>query len=725
MAPYDADQYPAFVLNTGPDESIMRKRQQKSEEAATPSLTSPASQALFLTSLMDHIPDNIYFKDCDGHFLLINKAMADYFGLKSPQDAVSRTDFDFFSEEHALAARGDELDVMRTGKPIVAKEEKETWPNGAGATWVSTTKVPLYDASGKLIGTFGVSRDITEKKLAEESLHTRDEELQSHRVHLEDMVAERTAALQRMNAKLLDEIAERRRVESALRESEERYRLLIEGLPTYVYSVVMKDGKADSTLHGVGCVRVTGYTAEEYARNPNLWISMVHPEDRDMVIAFAATPVGAGEGKSIEHRIINKNGQLRWVRNTIVHHYNPEGDLVRYDGLVEDITDRKHSEEVRREGEKTRAVSDLASAVAHSFNNVISVIMGNAASIADNLLPNTRCHEDAERIIEAAKHAGELTRRLLSVARALDTESDMEIGPVALNEVIAETTGLLERTFSEKGIRIIVRDSGRLPYVRSNASQLLDALVSIFVNAAEAMPDGGTITVKVSVKRFDRPAHRWNAQATAGNHVLLRISDTGVGMDKELQKGIFEPFSAKGTSSSAFGLALSVAQRMVKRWGGWISVRSQVNRGTTIRLFLPEAAPAKPVAPADVTAGRTVLLMDDDPALVTFMTVSLKAAGFNVLTAPTVPEGVALYRSHMDRIDVVVVDMVMPGTHWTFALEEIFDCNAQANVIVTSGFSRDFVRGHLNLGVWGFLQKPFDAEGLVSAVKNAVTRRPK
>ena len=250
-----------------------------------------------LMTFMDNTPDRIYFKDSQSRFILGNRALAAFFGVKHPDELIGKTDCDFFSAEHAKAALDDEQRVIATGQSIVNKEEKETWPDGT-TTWSSSTKVPLLDENGGTIGTFGISRDITE----------------------------------------------RRHAQTALRQSEERYRQLLAAVPTYTYSVRIEGGRPVSTQHSIGCLAVTGYTPAEYAATPGLWLEMVHPEDRPAVSDHVHRVLSFEMVRPLEHRITHRDGSVRWVRNTIVHYRDTDGHVIRYDGLVEDITERKHAE---------------------------------------------------------------------------------------------------------------------------------------------------------------------------------------------------------------------------------------------------------------------------------------------------------------------------------------------------------------------------------------------
>jgi PAS domain S-box-containing protein len=697
-------------------------------EAIGLGLARPASmietESVFLSSLMSNIPDNIYFKDRESRFLMINRALADRFGLKSPSEAIGKTDADFFLPEHALDARQDEIDIMRTGIPIVGKEEHEVMKDGDGH-WVSTTKLPLRNRSGDIIGTFGVSHDITGRKLAEMDLLDSEEELRRHRNTLEDRVRERTLELEQINRQLQREVQERRRAESALRQNEDRYRQLLSTSPTYVYTVWVRNGEAVATEHGSGCVAITGYTPEEYAANNLLWIHMIHPEDKDMVLGQLAVDVAGEKRKPLEHRIVHKDGSIRWVRNTIVHHRDDRGQLTHYDGLVEDITERKLTEEAVRDGERLKAMSSLATGAAHSFNTVLSIINGNATSISENVLPGTAAHREARLIVAAVEHASDLTRRLLGMADAFEAHKPEVVETIWLHGVVKETLELVEHPFAERDVRLELRLSDEQPAVRGVSTHVLDMLMSLLTNAVEAMPNGGVIRVRTRMRQIRRPS-RWNHRAKPGRYAVLYVSDTGSGIAKEDRDRVFEPFFTSKNGATSFGLGLTITRSMIESMGGWIDVRSRVGAGTIFRLFFQATdAPPRKAEPAEEfsVAGSGVLVVDDDQATVDLMTGGLQAAGFVVHPARSASEGLALYRVKRDEIAVSVLDLVMPLEDGRQIVETILKEDPTARIVVTSGFSRDFVRNYLPFGAWNYLQKPFDDAMLVEAVKNCL-RRP-
>jgi PAS domain S-box-containing protein len=683
------------------------------------------SEALFLSALINNLPDYVYFKDRESRFLLINKALAHYFGLTDPGQAAGKTDADFFTEKHAREARADEIEIMRSGRLIVGKMEEETLASGE-IRWVSTTKAPLHDAEGRLIGTFGLSRDVTAAKHTEMQLVHNEEELRKSRIHLEEMIQKRTEELKNANNQLTKEVAERRQIQESLKTSEERYRRLLAVAPTYIYTVEVNNGVPSSTDHGPGCVRVTGYAPEDYKANPNLWITMVHPEDYERVRQFAIEDLTHQKPQSsIEHRIITKSGELRWVRNTVAHHYNDRNELIRYDGLVEDITERKENEATQRESERLKAISALASGVAHSFNNIIAIISTSAASIADRLAEGTVTHDDSIRIVDATRHAKELTKRLVTVAKACETGDVQRLEPVSLGNSIDAAVALIENQFLEKNISVVIQNKEQLPYATSSNSQLLDTLVNLFVNAADAMPEGGTITVSTSIHHVNRPFHRWNSKAQPGKFVVLRVTDNGIGMDRDTQSRIFEPFFTTKKSVSSFGLGLTVVRDMVLSWGGWITFTSRPGLGTTFRVFIPLADPSLVIAhqSAQTKKNTSILIVEDDVSLRDSMKTALEKTGFQTLTAMTATEGLDLFEKNMEKISLSVVKLAFRDPSWKAALARMMELRPEATVVVTSGFSRDYVRHSLQLGAFEFLQKPFEPDQLAELASTALARR--
>lgn len=279
--------------------------------------------------LMDNITDNIYFKDRQSRFIRINQAMARYFRLDSPNDAIGKTDFDIFTEEHAGQAFRDEQKMIKSGKPIVGKEEKETW-QGRKETWVSTTKIPIRDETGKIIGIIGISRDITEKKRAEE-------DLKQHRNHLQEMVQERTSQIKNVNIKLKEEIEERKKIEKALRDNEKKYRAIFESFHD-VYFRTDADGVV--TMISPSVEHQAGYKPEEVVGKHATEFFM-NPGERDV---FMTELTKTGSINDYELSFMAKDGRLINSSLSATAIYNKAKKRIGVEGVIRDITYRKNAE---------------------------------------------------------------------------------------------------------------------------------------------------------------------------------------------------------------------------------------------------------------------------------------------------------------------------------------------------------------------------------------------
>ncbi|MCI0551526.1 MAG: PAS domain S-box protein, partial [Anaerolineae bacterium] len=303
--------------------------------------TADLAQAnTLLQTMLDHVPDHIFFKDLQSRFIRNSKSQADMLGLSDPAQVVGKSDFDFFP--HAQQAYDEEQSIIKSGQPMVDFEEHVIWPDGR-ETWVSTTKVPLRDEVGQIIGTFGIARDITERKRVDETLRKAKEEL-------EVRVAERTAELNKTNEQLRLELGERKQAEENLRAAETRYRSLVEQLPIVIYVSPASD--ICSTTYISPQIKVfLGYTQEEWLEYPNFWSKALHPQDRPHVLAQFERVNRSGEPPDMEYRMIAKDGSVVWIREQATLLRDTDGTPLLWQGLMMDITERKQAEENLRAAE--------------------------------------------------------------------------------------------------------------------------------------------------------------------------------------------------------------------------------------------------------------------------------------------------------------------------------------------------------------------------------------
>lgn len=374
-----------------------------------------------------------------------------------------------------------------------------------------------------------------------------------------------------------------------------------------------------------------------------------------------------------------------------------------------DVTQAVQADRKERDRQKIEAISTMAGSIASEFTNWLALISGHAAAITDTLIPRTRAYEEAINILEATKKASGLTKRLLSVARTSNGESVANLKPIPLDAVIRNAVNQAQTIFGRSEVTFKVKHAADMPMVLADRTQLLDCFMNLFRNAFDAMPDGGVITV-------DYPASR--TPLLNRQYIIIRIRDTGNGMEKSVLEHAFDPFYSTSDPSSAIGLGLTVVQTSVEQWGGMVKLRSRPGRGTSIRLFLQaaraETAKAKQGTPPP---SAEILVVDDQESFLDDLCVMLESAGYRVRRAGSAEECLSIYRRHADEIDLAIIDVVMPDKDGKNVLDDILSINPQAAVIMTSGFSRDYVRNYLKRGAWGFVQKPVDPDYLLSTVQ--------
>ena len=394
-----------------------------------------------------------------------------------------------------------------------------------------------------------------------------------------------------------------------------------------------------------------------------------------------------------------------------------KGGFGKLHGMILSIRniDRKTLLSMSGEKEHTDAISKLAGSMGADFSNWLSVISNHASAITDSVLPNTTAHNEALRIIQAAEYASGLTNRLLNIARAHGKDEKIDKSVYADPGLCVEkAVNQLEETFADKKITIKTQNLSDLPYIVGEEKLLIDCLISIFLNSLEAMPNGGTITVDTAEKKSDDK-----------EYFVLRVRDTGVGMDKEILEKIFYPLFSTKRDPSSLGLGLTIVHIFLQRWEGFIKVRSQPKQGTSIRLFLKKSDKTRPKSGMgdEKRGGETILLADDKDKILKDAGKALEKSGYKVILAKTAEECRSLASKQGNDIHLFVIDAFLPKKGDGNLLEHIFGPNHSAAVIATSGFSRDFVRGHLKHGPWGFLQKPFDNQTLLGTVRRFLDQR--
>jgi len=534
---------------------------------------------------------------------------------------------------------------------------------------------------------------------------------------------------------IIQDISERKRAEEALRDSEERYRRLLASTTDYIYAVQVQDGRATATTHGAGCVAVTGYSAEDYAADPCLWMQMAHPADRDTVQQQAERAMRGVPPPPLEHRILRKDGSVRWIRNAIVLRKDEQGTVVSYDGLVSDITERKRAEQVLDETnkrlsnaleelqtaqqsvvqqERLRALGAMAGGIAHDFNNALAAILGFSELLLyrPEILDNkTTTKQYLEMMNTAAKDAGNVVNRLREFYRR--RERGEVFTAVDLNRLVQEAISLTQPKWKAqaeaRGITIRTEtELQEVPPVSGNAADLREMLTNLIFNAVDAMPRGGVITLRT---------HSHDSRVT------LEVADTGTGMTDEVRNRCLEPFFTTKVDGRT-GLGLSMVYGIIQRHEGAIDIQTQLNKGTTFILTLPaHSQPQETVKDAvpepTPLASKRVLLVDDEEVVRAVLNEYLIRDGHVVELAANGKDGLDKFRH--GRFDVVILDRAMPdmsGDQVGAAIKHSFP---NLPVIMLTGFgSMMEAADERPVGVDFVVSKPVTIDTLRQAMARAV-----
>lgn len=497
--------------------------------------------------LIDTVPDQIYFKDRESRFIRINEMMARRFELRSPAEALGKTDSDFFSEEHARQAKEDEQRVMRTGEPIIDFEEKETWPDGR-VTWVSSTKVALRDKAGNINRLVGISRDITARKKLEEQL---------------------------------------------------------------------------------------------------------------------------------------------------------------------------------RQSQKMEAVGQLSGGVAHDFNNLLTVIKGYIGLLRARGQITPDMIDSIQQIDQAADRASLLTRQLLMFSR----QQAMEQANYNLNGLVSNLVKMLGRLLSEN-IELVVTLANHPLIVRADEGMIEQVLLNLLINARDAMPNGGRISVTTELVILDKTMTMGSARGRAGTFVCLAITDSGIGIAPEILPRIFDPFFTTKEIGKGTGLGLATVYSIMQQHDGWIEVESQMHVGTSFRAYFPQLdVVAVPLVstklPTAVLGGHEgILLVEDDMGVREIAKAALSGLGYRVFSAANGPVALQAWQAHRQTIELLVTDLIMPdGVTGRELGVRLRDDNPHLPIIYMSGYSNELSRGESELKEGSnYLCKPFDLISLAKIVRASLDR---
>jgi PAS domain S-box-containing protein len=514
------------------------------------------------------------------------------------------------------------------------------------------------------------------------------------------------------NQKLLSE-----RVIS-LTDSEARYRSLIQGA---TYGIYRSDQNGFISVNPA-MVSMLGYSSEDEIMALNLSRDLyVHPEDRNRLIDEYRRTQRVG---NTEVHWKKRNGAPITVRLSGRTVLKENGTDICFEIIAEDITERRALEEQLRQSQKMEAIGRLAGGVAHDFNNLLTVISGYNEMTIDALGDEHASRPELEEIRKATDRASGLTRQLLAFSR----QQVLEAKVLDLNTVVASMDNLLRRLLGED-IEFVAHLAHNLGSVKADPGQIGQVIMNLAVNARDAMSGnrGGKITLETANVVLDSGYARQHLSFKPGSYVMLAVSDTGAGMDREIQSHIFEPFFTTKPQGSGTGLGLSTVYGIVKQSGGYIWVYSEIGIGTTFKVYLPRVdsvAEEEPVAGALRPAKRgveTVLLVEDEEGVRALTRHVLKKSGYTVLEARDGTEALAISEEHGSSIDLLLTDVVLQHMSGREIAQQILKIAPGVRVLYMSGYTDDAVLRH---GVLTeetfFLQKPFTTDGLIRKVREVL-----
>jgi PAS domain S-box-containing protein len=504
-------------------------------------------------------------------------------------------------------------------------------------------------------------------------------------------------------------VTDRLRAEQALREGEERYRTLFERSPhpMFVYDTQTLAFLAVNDA----AVSQYGHAREQFLR---MALADLHPAEDVPALREVLAKSGPCFERRGAWRHRKKDGSLLDVE--ITAHALPFGDRPACIVLADDVTERRRLEEQLGQVQKMEAVGRLAGGVAHDFNNLLTVVNGYAAMLLEDVADRPDCAAHARAILQAGERAAALTQQLLAFGRRQIVAPQL----LDLNAVANGSAPLVARLLGDD-VRLVLDLRPDLGRVRADPAQLEQVLLNLAVNARDAMPQGGTLSVTT---RDARPGEA-GADAPPGPHVVLAVTDTGRGMSAEVQRHLFEPFFTTKELGQGTGLGLACVYGIVKQAGGHIAVESGPDAGTTFRILLPRAADPEPSAeppePSVPAAARTVLLADDEAGVRALARQVLSAAGYVVLEAGDGDEALRRAEAHAGRIDLLVSDVMMPGLSGRELAERLLARDPALRVLYLSGHTEDeVVRQGVSNAEVHFLPKPFSPAALVEKVRQVL-----
>ena len=517
---------------------------------------------------------------------------------------------------------------------------------------------------------------------------------------------------------IIHDITARRQADEALRKSEERYRLVARASNEVIWEWDVGTGRASAS--GALAAKF-GLVSESVPFD--WWEERVHPEDVQRVKdSLLATVNGSEDVRTDEYRLRRADGTYATVvsRGHVIR--DAKGKAVRMIGSIADVTESRELEEQLRQSQKMEAIGRLAGGVAHDFNNLLTAIKGYAQVLLMDIPPSNPVHSDLQEIDKAATRAAALTGQLLAFSR----KQVLQPRVTNLNTVIADMEKMLSRLISEN-IRLSVAVDPGLDRVKVDPSRMEQVLMNLVVNAGDAMPNGGSLTIATRNQAIRAPHVHRHGVIKAGHYVVLSVTDTGTGMDERVLEHLFEPFFTTKAPGRGTGLGLATVYGIVQASGGHILVSSAPGEGTTFEMYLPRADAEHDLPPAHVAftelprGTETILLVEDEDAVRAIARRILEKSGYTVIEACHGVAALHLSRQHCGSIDLLVTDVVMPEMGGPELAERLAEMCPGVCVLFMSGYAdRSLIHGGGPTGPVALIDKPFAPDRLAQKVREVL-----
>ncbi len=626
-----------------------------------------SSEDLYKT-LAEHTSVGIWQIDRNEVTIFMNRVMCEMLEIDSPEELVGRTYHSFFTQE-SLERIEREHAKREEGESSVYEVEIKG-KRGTRRT-VAVSGAPLFSANGSLESTIGTFMDITEI----------------------------------------------RRTQEALRESEEKYRSLVLHVPI---GIISSDTGGRITEVNPWLLDILGSPSPEATKSINM-LTFPPLVEAGISDAFKRC-MQEGRKVELETPYTSKWGKSSYLRVILTPRLDSGGNVQAFQAAVEDITDRKRLEEHLLQAQKMEAVGTLAGGIAHDFNNLLQIISGHAELLEMELAQRGMRFSDMDAIRQSADRGADLVKQILTFSRRVDTKFEH----INLNEDVKSAERLLYRTIP-KMIEIELKLEEELRPVQADSNQVEQMLINLAVNAKDAMPDGGKLTITTQNVQVENQFCGECGGHFTGQYVLLRVSDTGHGMSEDVLQHIFEPFFTTKGLADGTGLGLSTVFGIVKMHSGHISCESEVGKGTTFSMYFPAAEEAKPDTEPErkatpIAGGtETILVVDDEPMISELAKRILTNAGYSVLTVGSGKEALQIYAQQKSDIALVILDLIMPEMGGEECLKELLKIDPQVKALIASGLAiSGDTKTFLDTEAKGKVAKPFNTRDLLRSVRHVL-----